>query len=74
MYAYFFIHFQGCEYDDKKVTKEKEYEYRVIAINDAGPSEPSVASKPIQAKPEKGQYIIIIVVEMVNKWLGSCWV
>ncbi|XP_071120619.1 twitchin-like isoform X18 [Mytilus edulis] len=42
-----------CEYDDNKVGKEKEYEYRVVAINDAGPSEPSVASKVIQAKPEK---------------------
>ncbi|CAC5416635.1 unnamed protein product [Mytilus coruscus] len=42
-----------CEYDDNKVGKEKEYEYRVVAINDAGPSEPSVASKVIQVKPEK---------------------
>ena len=42
------------EFEDTKVTANKEYEYRVTAINEAGPSEPSVPSKPITAKPAKG--------------------
>ena len=32
----------------------KEYEYRVIAINDAGEGEPSSSSVSIPARPEKG--------------------
>lgn len=39
-------------YDDK-VTQGKEYEYRVIAVNEGGESEPSNASIGIPARPEK---------------------
>lgn len=42
------------EYEDTKVQPNKEYEYRVSAINEAGPSAPSAPSKPIAAKPAKG--------------------
>lgn len=45
---------QDLEYEDERVSEGKEYEYRVMAVNDAGTSDPSVASKPIIAKPSKG--------------------
>jgi hypothetical protein len=32
----------------------KEYEYRVLAENEGGESEPSEVSAPIKAKPLKG--------------------
>lgn len=32
----------------------KEYEYRVTAVNDAGPGEASDSSGNIAARPEKG--------------------
>ncbi|CAN8010311.1 unnamed protein product, partial [Ixodes pacificus] len=41
------------EYTDKDVTDGHQYEYRVVAKNAAGPSEPSMASKAIAAKPMK---------------------
>ncbi|XP_013785867.1 twitchin-like, partial [Limulus polyphemus] len=44
---------RGTEYNDDTVTDGHQYEYRVIAKNAAGPSEPSQASKPIAAKPMK---------------------
>ncbi|XP_071104533.1 twitchin-like isoform X3 [Haliotis cracherodii] len=44
---------EGNTYKDDKVSEGKEYEYRVIANNEAGSSEPSHASKPAIAKPTK---------------------
>ena len=45
--------FQSATYDDEKVQTGKEYEYRVIAVNEAGEGEPSSVSVPVPAKPEK---------------------
>ncbi|XP_052707844.1 twitchin-like isoform X13 [Crassostrea angulata] len=44
---------KDCQFEDEKVTEGKEYEYRVLAVNEAGNSEPSVPCKPITAKPTK---------------------
>uniref|UniRef100_A0A1I8IQH6 Ig-like domain-containing protein n=1 Tax=Macrostomum lignano TaxID=282301 RepID=A0A1I8IQH6_9PLAT len=43
----------GLEFTDDTVKEGKEYEYRVAAVNAAGPSEVSPSSKPVKAKPSK---------------------
>ena len=60
--------FQGTNYVDENVTANKEYEYRVSAVNDAGAGEPSDSSGTIAAKPEKGE--THRQVEMV-RWMNS---
>ena len=47
-------------YDDGKVKAMKYYEYRVIAINAAGESDPSPSTGPIQARPmaEAPKYVL----------------
>nr|KAG5709145.1 hypothetical protein BaRGS_028601 [Batillaria attramentaria] len=52
------------QYRDEKVKENNEYEYRVIAINEAGPSEPSVPTKPIPARPAKVTIIRITQAEL----------
>ncbi|CAH1785273.1 unnamed protein product [Owenia fusiformis] len=44
---------QGTKFHDDKVSPNKEYEYRVIAKNKGGDSEPSEVSRPAVAKPMK---------------------
>uniref|UniRef100_A0A915KJE1 Twitchin n=1 Tax=Romanomermis culicivorax TaxID=13658 RepID=A0A915KJE1_ROMCU len=46
---------KGLKYHDDKVTEDHQYEYRVVAVNAAGPSKPSDASKVITAKPMFGE-------------------
>lgn len=41
------------DYTDDTVIDGHQYEYRIVAKNAAGPSEPSLPSKPITAKPLK---------------------
>ena len=52
---FFLSSFQGTNFVDENVTANKEYEYRVTAVNEAGPGEPSDSSGSIAAKPEKGK-------------------
>ena len=47
------------------MTDGHNYEYRAIAHNVAGSSEPGPASKPITAKPMKGNNLIIKLVKYV---------
>ena len=53
-YVTILIVFQATSFVDENVTAMKEYEYRVTAVNDAGPGEPSDSSGNISARPEKG--------------------
>jgi len=36
----------------------KEYEFRVLAVNDAGPGAPSDSSKAVLTKARRGQYSV----------------
>lgn len=38
------------------LTPNEEYEFRVVAVNKGGPSDPSDASKPVIAKPRNREY------------------
>ncbi|CAA98064.2 Twitchin [Caenorhabditis elegans] len=42
-----------CELTDKKVVEDKEYLYRVKAVNKAGPGDPCDHGKPIKMKAKK---------------------
>lgn len=50
-----------------------QYEFRIRAINKAGPGEPSEATKPIIAKSRFGKYFgsknVMILVDNKNKYL-----
>jgi titin len=41
------------KFADETVKEGKEYEYRIMAVNEAGPSEASKVSAPVTAKPSK---------------------
>ncbi len=59
MWFSFLSFFQGTNFVDDTVSPNKEYEYRVTAVNDAGPGEPSESSGDIYAKPEKGKIVLL---------------
>ena len=46
--------FKGCKFNDDRVMEGHKYEYRVVAVNQAGPSKPSDPSDVITAKPMCG--------------------
>lgn len=48
-----------CKGTAGNLDEGQEYEFRVKAVNAAGPGEPSQASKPVIAKPRKCMYIIL---------------
>lgn len=45
----------NLDFTDNGVREGKEYEYRVIAVNEAGPGEPSAPSEMAVAKPSRGK-------------------
>lgn len=46
------------------LTEGKDYEFRVIAVNKAGPGEPSAASKTVTAKPRFCKYSSELVLNL----------
>ncbi|CAL8090942.1 unnamed protein product [Calicophoron daubneyi] len=44
---------RGLEFTDDTVREGKDYQYRVMAVNEAGPSEPSPPSDSVVAKPSR---------------------
>lgn len=51
---------RNLDFTDDRVQEGKQYEYRVIAVNAAGPGKPSDTSNAFTAKPMKGKPIHLL--------------
>ena len=48
---------QKPEFVDDHVQPNKEYEYKITAVNEGGESDPSEISNPIKAKALRGKFL-----------------
>lgn len=65
---------KGTDFVDDTVSEGEQYQYRIVANNKMGPSNPSDPSQPIAAKPMKGKFplnISQILCSVFTKLLGS---
>ncbi len=55
---------KACEYTATNVLEGLVYEYRVMAVNEAGPGEPSATSIATKAEPPISKTILVCFKEM----------
>lgn len=51
----------STEYAASRLTKKETYEFRVIAVNKAGPGKPSDSCKPVQAVTPIGESLYYVM-------------
>lgn len=54
---FFLFASRNLDFTDDRVQEGRQYEYRVIAVNAAGPGKPSDTSNAFTAKPMKGNFL-----------------